>query len=106
MRSLCKQRDPDLEVKDSVSETSPSRFLAAQLQGRVWKLEDFEILHELQKPITVVAPGVCHDQHRYHTAPVKKYVRRLNWQHLTTPCVMQRYYNDCQRSVTCHLPEL
>lgn len=83
MRSLCKQRDPDLEVKNSVSETSPSRFLAAQLQGRVWKLEDFEILHELQKPITVVAPGVCQDQHRYHTGPVKKYVRRLNWQHLS-----------------------
>ena len=71
MRFLCKQHNPDLEVKDSVTEASPSRFLAAQLQGRVWKLEDFEILHELQKPITVVAPGVCQEPNRYCTGPVE-----------------------------------
>ena len=64
MRFSCKQPNPDLEVRDSVSEASPSRFLATQLQGRIWKLEDFEILHELQKPITVVAPGVYHDADR------------------------------------------
>lgn len=54
--------------KDSVELAAPGASLsAAYPSDRVWSVSDLSVLHELQKPIVVVVPGLYQNTSRYNS---------------------------------------
>ncbi|KAL3135614.1 hypothetical protein ABBQ38_006095 [Trebouxia sp. C0009 RCD-2024] len=50
-------------VQDNIDHAS-GVGLAADTSERVWKVSEFSVFNELQKPIAVVSPGLYHKQSR------------------------------------------
>lgn len=51
-------------IHDSVNYPSEVHLAATDTSERVWSISDFNIFHELQKPIVVVCPGLYQNHNR------------------------------------------
>ncbi len=56
---------------DIASKQAPNSYAAADSADdddsalKIWTMRDLRVLHELQKPVTVVVSGVYEDPHRF-----------------------------------------
>lgn len=88
-------------VHDSV-ECVSGVGLVADAPQREWKLSDFSVFNEVQKPIVVVSPGLYQKPSRWREFSIFPFAGVVR--SLTDPCILQM--GQIEGLTACDLPEL